>query len=184
MNTCQIIFLSVIIAASAEETPRWTGPFADHKLGQLVQDTPEVAAAKIHHAQAHTEIRAILPELPPEDTVEEELTVPVIPEARHVLPEIPQSRPVVRVDHVPQVEPHFEQSKTGQVPQQLAEEIPRSPLGEVPEVEAARKAHLKAILEAVALNQRLGGDEPSTFRPHTQPLGRRNALFPLGVLRH
>lgn len=42
-------------------------------------------------------------------------------------------------------------------------------------MEAARKAHLKAILEAVALNQRLGGDEPSsTFLPPVRPLVRRN----------
>ncbi|EFA02545.1 hypothetical protein TcasGA2_TC008250 [Tribolium castaneum] len=172
MNTCQIIFLSVIIAASAEETPRWTGPFADHKLGHLVQDTPEVAAAKMHHALAHTQIRAILPELPPEDTAEEEPNV--VPQPRPVVP-VPQVHPQV-VPQVPQPRP-VDVPQVRVVPQQLAEEVPRSPLGEVPEVEAARKAHLAAILEAVALNQKLGGDEPSTFRPHV--LGRRAGLFPL-----
>lgn len=90
----------MIIAASADETPRWTGPFADHKLGQLVQDTPEVAAAKIYHNQAHTQIRAILPELPPEErfpTAEEEAEN--VPQIRQVIPEIHQ---------VPQVIPEFQ----------------------------------------------------------------------------
>jgi hypothetical protein len=58
------LVLSLLLAISAAET--WKGPFADHKLGQVVEDTPEVAAAKLRHIETLEAIRAALPELPVE----------------------------------------------------------------------------------------------------------------------
>lgn len=123
--------------------PIWTGPLADHVNGIPPQDTPEVAAAKVHLDKAYSQVLAVLPVLPPEDRYRTQPNlVPQIPvhQHHHVQPQVVQPQAQVLQPQA-QVVPQFTQ---------FAEEIPRSPIGEVPEVAAARAAHLKAFQEAQA----------------------------------
>lgn len=87
--------------------------------GALV-DTPEVAAAKAHHAAAHAEVRRVLPQLPQQP----------LSTHTHNFPSLHHAQPHHPVHHN---NPGFTK---------FAEEIPRSALGETPEVAAAREAHL------------------------------------------
>ncbi|KAF5284010.1 hypothetical protein FQA39_LY17168 [Lamprigera yunnana] len=80
----------------------------------ILQDTPEVLIAKAQHAAAHAEVRKTVPQLPQNNPV---------PQG--------QSFPTETFDNFPR-----------QMFTKFAEEIPRSPLGETPEVAAAREAHL------------------------------------------
>lgn len=138
-----------------QPTQPWTGPLADHINGQLVRDTPEVAAAKAQHALAHSQVEAILPKLPPEIRYQMTGIVnPVVPQQQplHIQNQIvPQQRAFVPnqniVQHpnlVPQTNVQQQAIHTSPQFTQFAEEIPRSPIGEVPEVHAARVAHLAA----------------------------------------
>ncbi|KAK4886280.1 hypothetical protein RN001_002551 [Aquatica leii] len=99
------------------------GPPAVPVLNSLgiLQDTPEVAAAKAHHAAAHAEVRKILPTLPQQNLFGNTARFPSL---HHTEPIIDFPR-------------HNHHGFT-----KFAEEIPRSALGETPEVAAAREAHL------------------------------------------
>ncbi|KAF5290387.1 hypothetical protein FQR65_LT11564 [Abscondita terminalis] len=98
------------------------GPDAVPVLNSLgiLQDTPEVAAAKAHHATAHAEVRKLLPTLPQQNAF----------------------GPVPRFPSLHHTEPVFDFPRHNQGFSKFAEEIPRSALGETPEVAAAREAHL------------------------------------------
>ncbi|KAJ3658035.1 hypothetical protein Zmor_009801 [Zophobas morio] len=123
MNTCQFIVLCAAVAVSAAEN--WAGPLADHRLGQLVQDTPEVAAAKRQHALAFMQIRSLVPE----SLSEEYLSVDE-PQLHHEYfqDNIPVGNPQDAGTRVPWKGP-FADHKLGQ-------QVP-----ETPEVAAARKYH-------------------------------------------
>lgn len=80
------------------------------------------------------QVLAVLPELPPEERYKEESVTNQI---------------------VPQPTIHQQLSAVPPTIKTFSEEIPRSPIGEVPEVHAARQAHLKAYQEAAATLPRL-----------------------------
>ncbi|XP_060530337.1 uncharacterized protein LOC132704387 [Cylas formicarius] len=151
--------LTLAIAQFPSTIKPWTGPIADHQLGHLPADTPEVAIAKQQHLKAFSDVLAVLPELPPEERYRMTgLPLPVIlqlmQQAREQLHIPVHHQPTLL--H-PAVEPHLQpvHHRLDQVEHQplrttftqFAEEIPRSPIGEVPEVHAARLAHLKAYQE-------------------------------------
>lgn len=77
---------------------------------------------------------AVLPELPPEERYKEESSH----QPQYVVPQY-----------------HPQLSAVPPTIKTFSEEIPRSPIGEVPEVHAARQAHLKAYQEAAASLPRL-----------------------------
>ncbi|KAK9869937.1 hypothetical protein WA026_006036 [Henosepilachna vigintioctopunctata] len=125
--------------------PRWRGPFANHVLGQSVPDTPAVAEAKLAHYRAHAEVLAILPTLSPEERYIQSETTQNPVQNNWSSHEV-QYQNVQPQYHTEQ--PHF-QNHPQQIPteakiKEFAEDIPRSELGETPEVHAARLAHLKA----------------------------------------
>ncbi|KAL3267091.1 hypothetical protein HHI36_011231 [Cryptolaemus montrouzieri] len=134
--------------------PRWTGPLANNAPGVLVADTDEVAAAKAAHYQAHVQVLKVLPPLPPQERYQ--MTgIPLVQPQQPIYNNVPVQQPIY--NNVPVQQPVYK-NIPNYVPnqpihtspqfQQFAEEIPRSEIGEVPEVDAARKAHLAAYEEA------------------------------------
>lgn len=81
---------------------------------------------------------AVLPELPPEEHYTEGVAHQIQPQ--YVVPQYPI---------------HPQLSAVPPTIKTFSEEIPRSTIGEVPEVHAARQAHLKAYQEAAANLPRL-----------------------------
>ncbi|RZB39019.1 hypothetical protein BDFB_006699 [Asbolus verrucosus] len=149
MNTCHLVALFVAVAASTAEITVWPGPFADHILGQPVEDTPEVAAAKRQHAEAHSQVRAILPELPLEERFPNVHAPVIAPQHPVVIPQHVQQPVVVTV------KPQFTH---------FVEEVPRSSA----EVDAAR-ALAKVVAEAKDLLQKLNSAELPAVAPPVQP---------------
>lgn len=149
----------------AEEIPR-------SELGEV----PEVAAARKAHLAAYEEIKKLLPTLEEIEAVQQPLVkqqVQIVTEQPKASTNLNQQYQVV--SQVPQVEYQQSQNVVQQPAQpvqkfiQFAEEIPRSELGEVPEVAAARKAHLEAFEEikkhlaqlGKTVESRSAADQPS-----------------------
>lgn len=81
------------------------------------------------------QVLAVLPELPPEERYKEEAAHQSQLQPQYVVPQYPI---------------HPQLSAVPPTIKTFSEEVPRSPIGEVPEVHAARQAHLKAYKEAAA----------------------------------
>ncbi|CAH1370612.1 unnamed protein product, partial [Tenebrio molitor] len=142
------LVLSLLLAISAAET--WKGPFADHKLGQVVEDTPEVAAAKLRHIETLEAIRAALPELP----VEAEDHIAQAPRTL-IVPEVAPVRPVESTTAQTAWTGPYADHKLGQNVEDTAE------------VAAARKLHSE-----VYAKEAVNSLEPSTttVAPPVRPL--------------
>ncbi|KAH0999245.1 uncharacterized protein LOC125502535 [Dendroctonus ponderosae] len=142
----QLIFfvglISAVLSDLLEVTPQhWHGLLADHVLGIPPKDTPEVAAAKVALQNAYSEVLAVVPVLPPEERY--------IPGPIYHQPSLPpQGHPFVQPVYLP----HFNPTEAPTLRNRIipAEQVPRSPLGEVPEVQAAREAHFRAYHEVAA----------------------------------
>ncbi|XP_044748533.1 RNA polymerase II degradation factor 1-like [Coccinella septempunctata] len=172
--------------------PRWQGPFANHILGQPVGDTPEVAEAKAAHYKAHARILEILPVLPQEEYQTVNVVEAQPQQQTFVQPQVSfvpqptsyvaqQPSYVVQQAKVPEVQvttPAPVVKETAPISPkfiQYAEEIPRSELGELPEVAAARKAHLAAYEEIKKLLPKLV-ETPTVVPGVQQPVVRQQVV--------
>ncbi|CAH0561157.1 unnamed protein product [Brassicogethes aeneus] len=194
-----LVFLGCVALASAQvgvPGPRWTGPQANQISGQLVQDTPEVAAAKAQHQTAYSQVSANLPILPPEIRFQAGQTVqPIQPAQPSQAPQnfaeqqnLGHQQNFAQQQNFGQqqafsVHEHqnfghqqnFAQQQAFAVQQpqpgfeKFAEDIPRSPLGEVPEVSAARKAHLEAVAHFNSILPPLESQTAQTQQPQLAP---------------
>ncbi|KAF7283720.1 hypothetical protein GWI33_023104 [Rhynchophorus ferrugineus] len=87
-----VVFLGLFALAAAqfplssypEVTPApWKGPYADHVIGQVPKDTPEVAAAKEALNRAYSQVLAVLPVLPQEEQHDNVHNAPLVVKNDH-----------------------------------------------------------------------------------------------------
>ncbi|CAH0561156.1 unnamed protein product [Brassicogethes aeneus] len=157
LGSCQFQNFDPYLTTTEPTRPIWNGPLANHVSGLPPPDTPEVAAAKSQLRQAYSHVLAVLPTLAPE--VRYQKNGILLPQHPQPIQQQPFQQQPIQQQPFPQQtfqpdyqQPIVEPQPVHNSPQftQFAEEIPRSRIGEVPEVHAARVAFLKAYQDTLA----------------------------------